>query len=464
MSGQSGTWTHPSARILLKQGPPVEVITDRARRLVCRALDLGWTGPPFDPLRLADILQIDVVASDEIQDARTIPLGTSRFRIEFNPSRPLARLRYSIAHEIAHTLFDDCGEDIRHRGRHSGKRSDEWQLEALCNVAAAELLMPVGKLPEEVVKAPRASSFPGLREEYGVSTEALLIRLARAATSPWAAFCASRIEDGPATGRYRLNYVMSNPLWRPRFHEHLLPKGTVVAECTAIGFTISGQELWAGEQPVLVEAVGIPPYPGSTYPRVAGMVGPAKGFAQTAETVPLRFANGDATQVGGQGARLLVHVVNNQTPNWGGTGFAQALRSRIPAVQADFKEWVEANPRSLRLGNVRIVSLDNGMSVASVIAQKGYGPSASPRLRYVALETGLEHVAEVALKLGAAVHMPRIGTGAGGGDWEIIEELIRQTLCQRDVKVTVYDLVTSSDEHTSNAQTTLPLGGSSVAT
>jgi len=42
--------------------------------------------------------------------------------------------------------------------------------------------------------------------------------------------------------------------------------------------------------------------------------------------------------------------------------------------------------------------------------------------------------------LGASVHMPRIGAGQGGGDWAIDEDLIRSTLVENGVSVTIYDL------------------------
>jgi hypothetical protein len=35
--------------------------------------------------------------------------------------------------------------------------------------------------------------------------------------------------------------------------------------------------------------------------------------------------------------------------------------------------------------------------------------------------------------------MPRIGTGRGGGKWEVIEPMIMEELVQRGVTVTVYD-------------------------
>src|SRR5690606_23737670 len=127
---------------------PIEMISERARALVLKAFDAGWEGPPFDPFHLADLLRIEAIPKHDVGDARTVPVGRSGFRIEFNPSRPRERLRYSVAHEIAHTLFPDCAERVRHRASRAEIVGDEWQLEALCNVAAAEFLMPIGSFRE----------------------------------------------------------------------------------------------------------------------------------------------------------------------------------------------------------------------------------------------------------------------------------------------------------------------------
>src|SRR5258708_2928384 len=97
---------------------------------------------PFNPLAIADVLQIPVEANSEVQDAR-IMSSESGLKIQFNPTQARERVRFSIAHEIAHTLFPDVAEEVRNRGgtRHV---SDDWQLEMLCNIAAAEFVMPVG--------------------------------------------------------------------------------------------------------------------------------------------------------------------------------------------------------------------------------------------------------------------------------------------------------------------------------
>ena len=77
--------------------------------------------------------------------------------------------------------------------------------------------------------------------------------------------------------------------------------------------------------------------------------------------------------------------------------------------------------------------MSDDVSIASAVAQKGYGPSAKPRIRYAALE-------DVARRLHATVHMPRIGCGQAGGSWFIVEELIASTLLGSGVPAVVYDL------------------------
>jgi len=98
----------------------------------------------------------------------------------------------------------------------------------------------------------------------------------------------------------------------------------------------------------------------------------------------------------------------------------------------------------IALGNVHFADLGDGLTVASIVAQHGYGPSAHPRIRYQALLQGLEQVANFAAETRAAVHMPRIGSGIAGGNWDVVEELIQSTILLARAPVTVYDLPGSS--------------------
>src|SRR5207253_142360 len=117
-----------------------------------------------------------VLSTDDVLDARTVSAGTTT-TIEYNPNRPRERRRYSIAHEIAHTIFPDYAERVRHRGsHHDAVNKDDWQLEMLCNIAAAEFLMPVGTLPSMDRSSLKIDRLVALRPKYDVSMEAVLIR------------------------------------------------------------------------------------------------------------------------------------------------------------------------------------------------------------------------------------------------------------------------------------------------
>jgi O-acetyl-ADP-ribose deacetylase (regulator of RNase III) len=417
---------------------PVEEVIRRARDVVRFASDAGWTGPPFDPLVLAEILKLPVTPREDVRDARTVPLGKEDIRIEFNPNRPAMRVRYSVAHEIAHTLFPDCAKMVRNRAVYHEVTGDDWQLEALCNVGAAEFLMPAGSMAVLTVQDVKAEQLREARHKFQVSTEALVIRVAKMSSVPCAAFCASRVEHGLHSGRHRLDYLIGSPTWSIGVgHGTLLPERSAVAECVAIGFTASRRERWPDGTTVAVECVAIPPYPKRVSPRVAGL---AIGGHRAAVPEPLLLeVRGDAMSPRGEGIHIIAHIVNDATPNWGGGGFAAALARRYPTVQDDFREWVSRTPRALALGHTHFTKITERLGVFHMIAQHGYGPSPKPRIRYAALQNCLAALSATAPKAQAAIHMPRIGTGQAGGTWEVIRDMITETVCAQGLRVTVYD-------------------------
>ena len=433
-------WTNESVRRLAGSADPVEAVTRQARTAVVKALDRGWYGPPFDPLKLAQLMGIDVVGKESLRDARTVADDSGRLRIEVNPNRPKTRLRYSVAHELAHTLFPDCATHVRNRAAYHELTGDEWQLEALCNIGAAEFLMPAGSFPElqrEDLTIQRALD---LRHIYGVSMEAFLIRAVRLSQDPVAMFCASRIEVGSRQGTYRLDYMIGSDSWvSPLRPGAALPSTSAVAECSAIGVTAKGSERW-GREEAAIECVGVPPYPGSAWPRVVG-IARAPDTAPRRQVLGITYLNGDALDPLTAGPAIIAHVVNDATANWGGRGFAQAVRERMPIVQDEFRQWVRLHKTLFRLGESRSCRVSPGLWVFSMICQEGYGPSVTTRLRYGPLQACLIRLAEFALANEATVHMPRIGAGLAGGSWPIIEELIGQEVCSRGVSVTVYELI-----------------------
>ncbi|HEX9118957.1 MAG TPA: ImmA/IrrE family metallo-endopeptidase, partial [Terriglobales bacterium] len=269
-------WTNPSVLALSGGRDPVEAITAEARSVVFRALEYGWGGPPFNPLALCDLIGIETRPTSEVLDARTVPLSANRYRIEFNPDRPNRRIRYSIFHEIAHTLFPDCGQMIRNRGAHSASRRDDWQLETLCNIAAAEFLLPTGALGETRNLRASIDTVLELRKTYEASAEAALLRIRRLTADSAVAFSCHR---DAASGRYIVEYATpANIDWRIR-PGTALPSKTAASECTAIGYTAKRTERWPHFGEVRVECVGVAPLPKDVYPRVIGFVCPQQSEA-----------------------------------------------------------------------------------------------------------------------------------------------------------------------------------------
>jgi O-acetyl-ADP-ribose deacetylase (regulator of RNase III) len=428
-------WTNPSVLGFAQDDEPVEKIERAARELALRAMDEGWAGPPFDPLALAEWCGLRLDARGDIPDARLVPTSDGSSTLQYNPMRPRGRLRFSIAHEIAHTLLPDHAEQVRNRAVDDVSRTDNWQLEVLCNVGAAELLMPMGSFSDLAAEQVSIQKVMDLRKKYDVSVEACIIRLVKLAKTPMAAFCASVHQHG----HYRVDYVIPAAGWKcPVKVGQVIPAQSIIKDATTIGFTAVGDEEWTAGAPLRVECVALAPYPGAADPRVVGLL---LDPHQTASKLPtVQEVDGDALQPRGKGNKVVAHVVPNTTVIWGGRGFASALRRRFPQTWEAFQAETLGSKRAPALGDVFLAKVSEDVTVAHMVAQQGIGPSKSQRLRYSALSQCLQAVREQATRLNATVHMPRVGTGHGGADWHIVRELIAEELVDKGVQTTVYRL------------------------
>jgi hypothetical protein len=277
-----------------------------------------------------------------------------------------------------------------------------------------------------------------LQREFDVSTEAISIRIVKITLEPCTIFAAARTGDDESTPAYRFDYGIPSRTSPIQIPEGLQIQNSVLSQCTAVGYTAKGIQRDVGKSKELyLECVGVPPYPGRNYPRVIGIARHRNG--QALEALRVNLLHGSALEPRGAGTRIIAHIVNDKTPNWG-AGFARAVRNTYPAVQKDFKDWVALNPESFKLGNIHSSAASSELHIVSMVAQHGYGESTKPRIRYAALSECLYQLKEVALDRGAQVHMPRIGTGYAGGNWGYILELIDEILVRNGIEVTVYTL------------------------
>jgi Zn-dependent peptidase ImmA (M78 family)/O-acetyl-ADP-ribose deacetylase (regulator of RNase III) len=449
------TWTNPSVLGLSGDDPVMEIVSI-ARSWMLAAADEGLAGPPFDPLALAKLLGIRTRARADLSDAALVvdpdssnsgvsaPLAhlvqDPRLVLEYNPTRPRGRMRFSIAHELAHAMFHDASAEPRHRTGSGAVPTDDdsWQLELLCNVAAAELLMPTEAVAGLASIDLDIDYLMDQRRRFDVSTEALLRRVVAVSERPLHLLALHRQGDA-ITDEAFVEYNVAS-----RSSTLSVSRGTRLASPAFKALVAVGQtERFALEHEndeFTAQAVGISPYPGRSLPRLLCVLEPV-GVAPTAPS-RLRFETGDISDVSsdaGSGKRLVIaHVTNDSARAWGPQGVAAALGRAFPTAKAAYRSWTIAN-RGAELGAVHLVETSEmpGVWIASLVAQRGYGSGSPPRLSYAALSTALSTMGDRCQSLDAHVRMPRIGTGQAGGRWDLVETEIDDHLTSRGIDVTV---------------------------
>ena len=137
-------WGSDSVKSLLsesQESDPVEAMRTKAAALIERCeLD----GPPIDHEMVASFRGIQEVRPAKMKESGAlIPLAQGEFLVLVNERDSKPRQRFSCKHEISHTLFPNY---IQNPSKKSDMSVGEYGIDAeeeyLCDVGAAELLMP----------------------------------------------------------------------------------------------------------------------------------------------------------------------------------------------------------------------------------------------------------------------------------------------------------------------------------
>ena len=147
----------------------------------------------------------------------------------------------------------------------------------------------------------------------------------------------------------------------------------------------------------------------------------------------LNYLIGDATypSIKEDSKGIIAHIVNDQG-GWG-RGFVLALSQRWPELRRRYKLWSQT--QEFVLGNINSTWVEPNIYVVDMLAQKGYyNRITNPvPLDYEALRSCLIKLNDLSIILNSSIHMPKIGSGLAGGNWNTIEELILRYLGERDV-------------------------------
>ena len=138
----------------------------------------------------------------------------------------------------------------------------------------------------------------------------------------------------------------------------------------------------------------------------------------------LKHEFGDATAPSAN--TVLAHICNDKG-GWG-AGFVLAINRRLGFKPMNLYKKTYKYGR----GTNSTCKLDyNGMPeefyVCNMVAQEGYPTRDKPcAVDYEALERCLRMLHTFAVSRRLKIQMPRIGSGLGGGDWTLIEQIINR--------------------------------------
>jgi len=201
--GQSWTYSSTTKAWFLHHygcSSPEKAITDLARELLARA---NVTTPPVQVYDLLKHRKVLRVVSRDIKVPARLTVVDDGFAIILQRYQAETRRRFSVAHELAHTFFYDTDSMPPRKLLNSPLSGGD--VERLCNLAAAEILLPEGLLKEAVSSLSSSEEKTSLIEHFGdllhsfrVSAEALGRRL---------------VED-----LCLLRCVLIGTTWRPKPH------------------------------------------------------------------------------------------------------------------------------------------------------------------------------------------------------------------------------------------------------
>jgi O-acetyl-ADP-ribose deacetylase (regulator of RNase III) len=152
----------------------------------------------------------------------------------------------------------------------------------------------------------------------------------------------------------------------------------------------------------------------------------------------LHYLIGDATEPVKKPA-MIFHCCNS-IGGWN-RGFVIALREKFPESEKQYREWFRTGKP--QLGETQFVQVTPDICVANMIGQKGtHWEGKIPPIRYDAIEECLKTVYSKAQKENLTVHGPRIGAVLAGGEWPVIEKIIKDAMT---VETYVYTLEKQKD-------------------
>ena len=185
-------------------GAPEELVV----RLCEELLEEAGVRVPVDVRMLASFRGIAAITAVDQAEAGCIFCAGERLLVQLRASDSPERQRFTICHEILHTFFPGFREERRTRTDTTVGHFDRNQLEEyLCDLGAAELLLPREPFLAALPARPSFDDVIELAATFAASLEATAIRVVSVATVPMA-------------------LVVLEPAWKPAEQRELARRAT----------------------------------------------------------------------------------------------------------------------------------------------------------------------------------------------------------------------------------------------
>lgn len=137
-----------------------------------------------------------------------------------------------------------------------------------------------------------------------------------------------------------------------------------------------------------------------------------------------RIINGDIREAK---SGFIASGCNSRNSN--GSGLAKSLAEKWPQVKTSYHDFY-AERDYLNLGEIRPVKVGENLYVVNMITQDNFGYDGGLYVSYAAIEIAFDSLVKSINRFGLekTIHVPKIGCGLAGGDWEVVKEILGRVI------------------------------------
>lgn len=136
--------------------------------------------------------------------------------------------------------------------------------------------------------------------------------------------------------------------------------------------------------------------------------------------------------------KYIGHGVNCQ--NVMGSGVAKALYEKFPEVKERYHsycDWAKERGEDVLGNTISVLSKDK--FIYNLFTQFNYGYDGKKYVNYAAIVLCFDKLKMIKHRFDGPIAIPKIGCGLAGGDWNIVEQLINDTVGD-ELEIWVYEL------------------------